>query len=233
MSNTVERPPRFDDTGMNLVDPEDKHGNKTDYITTLQRLAIERYVGRGEGLALEIGCGYGRMTPSLSEMGYELVAMDPSPRLVQLTSRVPSISHCVVGALPRLPFVVGAFPTVFLIHVLRSLHVLGIASIVESLGEYVQDGGRLVIIENIRRRSGKHVEEDWIMETFRSQGLTLKQRRCIRFSRAPWIHLMRFNLFPRSLHNAMARAEVDFARRFVGKSRWQYHNVLFEFARES
>lgn len=46
------------------------------------------YIGQGEGEALDIGCGEGRVSRLLKECGYRVVAADPVERFVAAILRM-------------------------------------------------------------------------------------------------------------------------------------------------
>jgi len=54
--------------------------------------------------ALDVGCGTGKSTEPLLELGYEVTACDPSPAmLAQAKRRLNAHARLVAGGLPRLP----------------------------------------------------------------------------------------------------------------------------------
>lgn len=230
--NQVELPV-FDDAGINLADPHDRRGLKTDYISRLQELALERIVGRGSGPALDLGCGYGRMTSRLATLGYRMTGMDPSLRVLRYASLNQSEANAnwCVGKLPELPFGNQSFPLVFLLNVARPLHLLGLLDCCSDAARVVSKGGRLIVLDNIRRDHADYVAEDWFVEFFQRQGLRLRERIAIRSSRWPVIYLIRYGLVPRKWFDRIANWELRRMARRKRAPRWSYHNVVFVFER--
>lgn len=234
MATNRDKPPDapvYDDAGINLADPNDRLGVKTEYISRLQTLAIARYVGQGSGLALDLGCGYGRMTRRIGELGYDVVGLDPSLRVLRhAASESPRRPWCV-GALPRLPFADGAFPLVMMLNVIRALHLLGVKEVCVDAARVVAKGGRLVIVDNMRRHDDRYVDEHWLVDFFGGCGLRLRKRVAIRASRWPLIYLIRYGLVPHWMLDRLAMWELSRMARKKKPPRWGYHNVLFIFER--
>lgn len=225
------RPPDYDDQGINLADPHDRLGRKTEYITRLQLQALEMYVGKGIGRAIDLGCGYGRMTAGIAELGFRMVGMDPSVRVLKYARQAnPALDWCA-GKLPDLPFAEGSQDVVFLLNVIRSLHLMGIEEVCVGVAKVLAPGGRLVVIDNILAGDERYVEEAWFTDFFAGQGLTLRRRVAIRSGRNPWIYLIRFGLIPDSWLDRIARWEIGRMARRTAAPRWTYHNVLFVFER--
>lgn len=226
-----ERSPAFDDNGINVADPHDHLGLKADYITTLQRIALADIIGPGQGKALEVGCGFGRLSSLLPSLGYRSVAIDPSLRLVSAARGRAGGAMLCVGKLPNLPFSAAAFDLVLLINVLRPLHLMGIKDVVTALPETLAPGGRLVVLDNVRDRDSDYVPEQWIIDHFNNLGLVLSSRRAVRAGRWPGILAVRYGLVPRRCHEALARWELRRMSRVLTPPRWTYHNVVYVFER--
>jgi SAM-dependent methyltransferase len=222
----------FDDSGINVADPKDRRGLKTDYISALQTHFLQTHY-RGSGLALELGCGFGRLTPAIESLGYDTVALDPSLRLLKFARhRMPCAMLCA-GGLPDLPFIDNAFSAVFLINVLRPLHLLGIKEVVDGIPRVLAPGGRLVLLDNLRRGDARYVEETWIRERFCGLGLELTSRRAIRSGRWPGIFAIRYGLVPKKWFQKMAAWEIARLSSCERAPWWTYHNVVFEFRKPS
>lgn len=226
----VEQVPLYDDAGLNLADPNDTRGHKTSYITTLQVEALRRYVGPVSGLAIDVGCGYGRMSEELRRMGCErLVAIDPSERVLGTARRLCPHVEFRQGALPDLPVDEGEAETVFLLNVLRSLHLMGMTKVASGVARPLAPGGRLVVLDNMREGHPDYVKEADLVALFNSAGLRLVSRHAIRGARWPWIFAVQFGLVPRRWHMALARLELWWMSRYRLAPRFQYHNVIWIF----
>ena len=227
-----EEPPKFDESGINLADPFDRRGLKTEYITLLQELAIARHVDANSQAALDIGCGYGRMTRRIRDLGFSIVGMDPSHRVLKYAlEQTPSLPW-IAGSLPNTPFREHSFSCVFLLNVIRSLHLMGEKTACSSVGSLIKPGGHLVIIENIKLGDSRYVSEEWLVAHFQHQGLTLRKRIAIRSSRWYMIYLIRYGLIPRQLLPIIARWELRRMQRKAHRPKVCYFNVLFIFERQ-
>lgn len=223
--------PAYDDQGCNLVDPNDRRGLKTAYISRVQAMALERYVGRGTGWALDVGCGYGRMSGALRALGWDVIGVDPSQRILQAARDLAPDGNWCVARLPELPFRDGIFDLVLAQSLLRVLHLNQVLRVSEGLPRLVKPGGRLVVVDNIRRHHRAYVPEEWIIDTFARLGLSLTLRVPIRAARWWGIYAVRYGLIPRALHCWLADYELRHMARRHRLPRWQYHNVLYVFER--
>jgi SAM-dependent methyltransferase len=219
--------PEYDDAGINLADQNDHLGRKTEYISRLQQEALVRYVGKGHGVALDVGCGYGRMTHRISELGYQVIGIEPSLRVLRYASRRWPKFCWLVGKLPDLPVAGASAELVLLLNVVRPLHLLGLRDLCAGAARAVAPGGRLVVLDNIRAADARYVEEDWFLEFFKNEGMVLERRVSIRASRWPMIYLVRYGVIPESWFDRLIAWELRRMARRTRLPRWSYQNVLF------
>ncbi|ALU12117.1 hypothetical protein EYM_00485 [Ignicoccus islandicus DSM 13165] len=84
----------------------------TSIQSALVHKTLKKY-GIRKGLILDAGCGIGRMTIALAELGYDVIGVDISPNFVEkaneriMRAGVEDKAKCVVGDLRNLPEVVG------------------------------------------------------------------------------------------------------------------------------
>lgn len=221
---------KYDDQGINVADPNDLLGFKSSYITLLQQIALSEIVGTGTGLSLDVGCGTGRMTYFFNSLGYTTCGIDPSTRLI-LSARknYPDGIWCS-AALPDMPFRSQYFENIFLINVIRSLHLLGIKNASGSLTSLLSKDGRLIVLDNISPGKIEYVEHDWIIEHFTNLGLKLDSITPIRFGRRALTYLIQFGLVPRCLFPRIAEREIAKAAHVnLRRANSSYVNVIYVF----
>jgi SAM-dependent methyltransferase len=103
---------------------------------------------------LEVGPGPGELSERIGhELGADVVAIDVSPRMVELT-RARGI-HAIVGDVQDLPFAKGEFDLVVAAWVL--FHPADLDRALSEIERVLQPGGRLVASTN----SERHLEELW------------------------------------------------------------------------
>jgi ubiquinone/menaquinone biosynthesis C-methylase UbiE len=105
---------------------------------------------------LEVGCGRGELAERLiRELGVDLVAVDQSIRMVELT-RARSV-EAIVGDVQYLPFSNGEFDAVVAAWMLY--HVPDLHGALSELARVLRPGGRLVSVTN----SGDNLRELWAL----------------------------------------------------------------------
>lgn len=223
--------PAFDDHGLNIADPHDSLGKKTAYITLLQEKALQKYVGRGSGKALDVGCGYGRMCQTLAGLGYQVTGVEPSARVLEVAARLHPEHEWQVGQMPDLPFEDESFELVCLFNVARPLHLLNIADVCSSITRLVKPGGRLLVIDNLRRGDRRYLPEAWFDASFARNGLSPSGRIPIRASRWPVIYLIRYGLIPSSWFDWIADWELRRMSKKQRTPRCSYYNYLFIYTK--
>jgi len=224
--------PTYDDAGINLADPHDKRGYKTRYITQLQVEALRRLAPQPRGIAVDIGCGYGRMSGELLRLGYEhLIGIDPSARVLAVARELHPDIEFREGQLPDLPVPPGSVDTAFLLNVLRPLHLMGCFPVAAGASNVIRSGGYLVVLDNLRIGHPAYIPEEQIIQLFASSGLHLVSRTAIRGARWPWTILMQYGLVPQSWNPRLVDLELGLMRAYRGKPRFQYHNVVWVFGK--
>jgi len=146
-----------------------RHKRAADFqaITRVQRAAIWPHavaaVGDRRGVALDVGCGYGRWTPDLAALVGEAIGVDPTPELIaQATATRPA----AFGARVRYALMVhGRIPVPD-----RSVDVLWVcmvlstvladdmfAATLEELRRVVREEAVIVLTDNTSRADGRPI----------------------------------------------------------------------------
>ncbi len=106
-------------------------------------LAVEAILAAAPARILEVGCGEGEMAEQLGESA-EVVAVDQSPRMVELTARRGVDAH--VADVQALPFPDASFDAVLAAWMLY--HVSDLDRGLEEIARVLRPGGRLVAATN-------------------------------------------------------------------------------------
>ena len=230
-----DRPPVFDERGFNVFDPNDRLGYKTEYISKVQSKALERYAPRGNGRepALDVGCGYGRISPVIASLGWRVIGIDPDRNLLEYAKRhAPEVDFCQAG-LPDLPIAENTVGLMVFQNVLRGLLLYGELERVRGLGRYIAPGGNVVVVDNIRDGDERYIPESELIEMFRREGLELEKRVALRAARWWVLFPIRYGLVPRGALDRLADYELAKRRDDTRRPTWQYLNVLFHFRKPS
>lgn len=223
-----------DRDGLNVLDHNDWLGRKSEYITLVQERALDEFLPPGEagGRAVDLGCGYGRLTPHIAAKGWDVVGIDPDPTLIETAGRLYPEHRFIEGGLPDLPVAPNSVDLMVVHNVLRSLHLMNKLHFAEAIGRYVTDSGQVYLVDNLRLDHPNYIPEEEIIALFERQGFALRRRRAIRQGRRLVTYLIWAGLIPRRQLARAATAEVEaMGKRGDRVPRHQYYNVLFVFER--
>jgi SAM-dependent methyltransferase len=107
------------------------------------RAELASFIGRGQGAALDIGCGEGRLARELQALGYHVIAADAVEALVAAAADVESARLYAVGSATELPFRSGTFDLVVAYNVL--MDVVDVPAAVKDMRRVLRATGELVI----------------------------------------------------------------------------------------
>lgn len=85
------------------------------------REALLAFIGRGDKRALEVGCGEGRVSRLLKELGHHVTATDPVADLVDAAAAAQSADRYAVAPAAALPFEDDSFDLVVAYNVLMDV----------------------------------------------------------------------------------------------------------------
>lgn len=102
------------------------------------------------GKALEIGCGYGRLSPTISELTDTLISVDHNPEIVSIAARAyPDLDFRVASA-TELPFADSSFDLIVSWTVLQHVPPHYIERAAGEIKRVLTPGGRLLLCEETR-----------------------------------------------------------------------------------
>ncbi|MFO1144344.1 MAG: class I SAM-dependent methyltransferase [Amaricoccus sp.] len=107
------------------------------------REALRAFVGPGSGPALEVGCGEGRVSRLLRELGYRVTATDVSPALIDAARGADSADDYHLAPATSLPFADGSFDIAVAYNVL--MDVEDVPGVVRELRRVLRADGTLVV----------------------------------------------------------------------------------------
>ena len=85
------------------------------------RESLVDFVGPGDGAALDIGCGEGRVSREMKSLGYRVTALDPVTELVKAAVELDSAHDYTVADATALPFADSRFDMIVAYNVLMDL----------------------------------------------------------------------------------------------------------------
>ncbi len=106
------------------------------------RDSLLAFIGKGRGLALDVGCGEGRVSRVLRECGFCVVATDPVPALLAAAAERDSARSYVAAPATRLPLADRTFDLVMAYNVLMDLDDL--KSAVREMRRVLRPSGTLI-----------------------------------------------------------------------------------------
>jgi ubiquinone/menaquinone biosynthesis C-methylase UbiE len=115
-------------------------------------VAFIRHLLRGKaiGRSLEVGCGYGRLTPTFAEFSAEHIAVDINPDALTQARRTYPEYDFRVASVTQMPFLEGQFDLVITWTVLQHVPPDRIAIACGELNRILTPGGTLLVCEETR-----------------------------------------------------------------------------------
>jgi SAM-dependent methyltransferase len=131
-----------------VLDPADVVGQKNALIDRVQRHRLRRRIGPSQTSVLDVGCGNGRLTIWLGELGRSTVGVDPSvPMVIAAKHRRPAVSVAAADGV-ALPFRAGSFELAISVGVLQyAVATAAAAAVLLEVRRATVPGGGLLALE--------------------------------------------------------------------------------------
>jgi SAM-dependent methyltransferase len=107
------------------------------------RASFTEFIGRGNGKALDVGCGEGRISRELTASGFQVTAVDPVNTLVGAAVECNSAGNYAVASASALPFVDAEFDLIVAYNVL--MDVEDIAAALKEFRRVIRTAGQLIV----------------------------------------------------------------------------------------
>ena len=107
------------------------------------RAALLAFIGRGEGEALDIGCGEGRISRVLKDCGYRVTATDPVAAMIAAAEQAGSADDYKIAAAANLPFADNTFDLAVAYNVLMDIE--DVAAALREARRVLRPAGTLII----------------------------------------------------------------------------------------
>jgi SAM-dependent methyltransferase len=107
------------------------------------RDSLAAFIGRGQGSALDVGCGEGRVSHVLKACSYRVTATDPVKTFVSAAEQASSADDYIVAAAANLPFADETFDLAIAYNVLMDVENIPMA--LREIRRVLQASGTLVI----------------------------------------------------------------------------------------
>ncbi len=107
------------------------------------RDSLIAFIGRGEGVALDVGCGEGRVSREMKALGYRVTASDPVREMVNAAQEAQSADDYAIAPGTDLPFADARFDLVMAYNVL--MDVEDVPATLKETRRVLRPAGTLVI----------------------------------------------------------------------------------------
>jgi SAM-dependent methyltransferase len=107
------------------------------------RKSLLGFIGAGDGNALDVGCGEGRISRELKALGYRVTASDTVVEMIRAAAEANSADHYAVADAAALPFHNSRFDLVVAYNML--MDVDDVFGTLKEIGRVLRSNGELVI----------------------------------------------------------------------------------------
>jgi SAM-dependent methyltransferase len=220
-----------------VIDPGDLKGRKNLYIDTLQKMAIQKALGRGEKeTIIDFGCGSGRFSELLSRHCVFLVGIEITSDMLGIakTECNNSKTGFVLYDGLNLPIKEQAADVLVSVNVLQYVTDEGeLEKVLKEIRGSLRPNGEFLCVEQVtknKRRWQRNFKS--YLNFFERNGLKRIADYPIRKGHFLWLYPIYLGLVPRSFLGLVAKFEM-FLRKILWHSVWDYQDHLFRMKKES
>jgi SAM-dependent methyltransferase len=212
------------------IDPADRKGHKNYYIDLLQKMALEEVLElKGDEIALDFGCGSGRISYWIAPRVKRVVGLDITPEMIELAERYRTAENVEFKVydgvhFPSLPY---SFDLILSVGVLQIMKGELLKSVLSNLARYLKKEGRLYLIEQVSdnpKVERPKVEE--YLQAFKKSRLGCVKNYPIRDGRWWMLYLIRYGMIPKRWFRRIAFWELMKNRKAMGNISY-YKDYLF------
>ena len=212
------------------IDPADRKGHKNYYIDLLQKMALEEVLElKGDEIALDFGCGSGRISYWIAPRVKRVVGLEITPEMIELAERYRTAENVEFKVydgvhFPSLPY---SFDLILSVGVLQIMQGGLLKNTLSKLAQYLKKDGRFYLIEQAsdNPKAGRPTVEEYL-QAFKESRLECVKNYPIRDGRWWLLYLIRYGMIPRGWFRRISLWELMKNRRAVGNISY-YKDYLF------
>jgi SAM-dependent methyltransferase len=220
-----------------VIDPGDLKGRKNLYIDILQKLAIQKAMGKDKAeIMLDFGCGSGRFSEMLAQRAEFLLGLEITLPMLLLAKEECSSSNCSFALFDglNLPIKEGRADAIVSINVLQ--YITDESELIQVLSRVknsLKPGGRFICVEQVTGNK-KRWQRDYrtYLRLFQQHDFENIADYPIRKGHFLWLYPIYLGLVPQMFFNIIAKLEM-FLRKILWHSVWDYQDHLFVMKRRS
>jgi SAM-dependent methyltransferase len=214
-----------------VIDPGDLKGRKNLYIDTLQKMAVQKALGKKEGkFILDFGCGSGRFSDLLAKRCEFLVGVEITDDMLRLAKdecRSANIGLVLFDGL-RLPIKERQVDAAISVNVLQYVtDDSELGKVLSEVHRSLKLEGKFVCVEQVtenKRRWQRSLKE--YLHLFEQNNFKILADYPIRKGRFLLLYPIYFGLIPKALLKGVAKIEL-LLRRLLWRSPWDYQDHFF------
>jgi len=215
-----------------VIDPGDLKGRKNFYIDTLQKIAIQKTLGKGKKeIIVDFGCGSGRFTDILSRRCKFVVGLEITTKMLRIAQKEcgnSNIGFVLFDGL-NLPMQEHGVDLLASVNVLQYITDDGeLKNVLKEIKRCLKPDGEFICIEQVTKNK-KRWQRDFktYLNFFGENDFRKIADYPIRKGHFLWLYPIYFGLVPKNFLKVVAKLEM-FLRRTFWHSVWDYQDHLFK-----